>query len=396
VAKGSGPVTRVEPVLVATRRIPADVMELLGRHGGLVHVATARTAGVDPSRLRRLAIAGRLTRIAEGVYADASMLVSLGDWQLHRLKARGYLFSCAADACLTGWSAAVTWDFPTVGVPPDVPVVVRPKAESRGPTTTTFGRVLVAAVPDSHRVQSSSIRIVSRAWTVADLARTAPVPHALVVADAAVRQGVDLDSVLQHMARWKGIHRARWVTRHANPAAESALETLGRFTCMEFDLPMPVCNAWVGSSGPVYRVDGLWPFHWSAYEADGALKYDNRPDASSIVAAQSEREFYLRRLGLDVARYGWDLGFRRRATLAERFSALLRDNPARAEPIRWWKHVPGVGPVKPEPADWPSPQPVPFVLPAGWDVDVMRTGHRPRAGASMAGQVSMTTSRPAA
>src|SRR5918994_3953138 len=180
-------------------------------------------------------------------------------------------------------------------------------------------------------------------------------PHGLVVADAAVRQGVDLDSVLQHMARWKGIHRARWLTRHANPTAESALETLGRFTCMEFDLPMPVCNAWVGSSSPVYRVDGLWPFHWSAYEADGALKYDNRPDASSIVAAQSEREFYLRRLGLDVARYGWDLGFRRRATLAERFAALLRDNPARAEPIRWWKHVPGVGPVEPEPADWPSP-----------------------------------------
>jgi predicted transcriptional regulator of viral defense system len=89
VAKGSGPVTCVEPVLVATRRIPADVMELLGRHGGLVHVATARTAGVDPSRLRRLAIAGRLTRIAEGVYADASMLVRLGDWQLHRLKAHG-------------------------------------------------------------------------------------------------------------------------------------------------------------------------------------------------------------------------------------------------------------------------------------------------------------------
>jgi hypothetical protein len=56
--------------------------------------------------------------------------------------------------------------------------------------------------------------------------------------------------------------------------------------------------------------------------------------------------------------------------LAERFSALLRDNPARAEPIRWWKHVPGVGPVEPEPADWPSPHPVSVVLPAGWDVDI--------------------------
>jgi hypothetical protein len=98
VAKSSGPVACVEAVLVATRRIPADVMELLGRHGGLVDVAAARSAGVDPSRLRRLAIAGQLTRVAEGVYADASMLVSLGEWQVHRLKARGYLFSCATDA----------------------------------------------------------------------------------------------------------------------------------------------------------------------------------------------------------------------------------------------------------------------------------------------------------
>jgi hypothetical protein len=56
--EGSGPVACVEAVLVATRRIRADVMELLERPGGLVDVAAARTAGVDPSRPRRLAIAG--------------------------------------------------------------------------------------------------------------------------------------------------------------------------------------------------------------------------------------------------------------------------------------------------------------------------------------------------
>lgn len=56
-----------------------------------------------------------------------------------------------------------------------------------------------------------------------------------------------------------------------------------------------------------------------------------------------------------------------RAELAERFTALLRDNTGRERPIRWWKHVPGVGAVEPEPADWPSPGRTGIVLPAGWD-----------------------------
>ncbi len=163
--------------------------------------------------------------------------------------------------------------------------------------------------------------------------------------------------VLPHMYRWPGTERARWVVDHADHCAESALESLGRFACLEELLPVPVSNAWVGHDRPVYRVDGLWPWHWAASEADGAIKYDDRPDASRIVAAKNEREWYLRRLGLDVARYDWALATAGRGELAARFGALLRDNPVRDVPIRWWQDVPGVGPVEPEPEDWPSPSP---------------------------------------
>ena len=81
---------------------------------------------------------------------------------------------------------------------------------------------------------------------------------------------------------------------------------------------------------------------------------------------QREREWELRhRCGLEVVRYGWDLAVHRRHELARRFAALLsRTQPS--EPVRWWKHVPGVGPVEPEPGDWPSPHPLSIVLPAGW------------------------------
>jgi hypothetical protein len=108
---------------------------------------------------------------------------------------------------------------------------------------------------------------------------------------------------------------------------------VGRFTCIEFHLPMLESNAWVG------------------------------PDAAAIVLAQTEREWYLRRLGLDIARYDWVLAIRRRHELASRFAALLRANPAPPVSIRWWKIVPGVGPAQPDPADWPSPLPTGCVLP---------------------------------
>jgi hypothetical protein len=208
--------------------------------------------------------------------------------------------------------------------------------------------------------------VVSNAWATADLARSAPVYDGLIVADSAVRNGADLSEVLTHMSRWLGVSRARWVADHADSNSESALETMGRFGCIEFDLPVPVSNAWVGRDGPELRLDHLWPFHWSAGEADGAVKYNNREDAAKIVKDQNDREFYLRRLGLDFARYGWVEAYYRRQELAGRFSALLRDNPPRDEPIRWWKDVPGEGPVEPNAEDWPSPHPLGLILPAGW------------------------------
>ncbi len=97
---------------------------------------------------------------------------------------------------------------------------------------------------------------------------------------------------------------------------------------------MPVSNAWVGRDGPTFRGHGLWPWHWAASEADGAVKYNDRPDAAAIVLAQTEREWYLRRLGLDIARYDWVLAIRRPHELASRFAALLRANqPTKADQV---------------------------------------------------------------
>ena len=170
------------------------------------------------------------------------------------------------------------------------------------------------------------------------------------------------------MGRWKGIARARWVVEHADALAESALETLGRFGFIEYGLPMPIANAWVGDGRRRKRVDGLLPWHWIALEGDGAGKHEN--DGAQVIRDQNEREFYLRRLQLDFVRYNWADVYPSRLPLVEKVRAVIAERPARAEPVRWWKHVPDVGPVEPEAADWPSPEPMRLLLPVGWDQDL--------------------------
>jgi hypothetical protein len=346
------------------RVLPDEILALLSAGRGMFSTRAATTAGISGDHLRRLVKAGLLVRVNYGHYVAASNYENSSAWDRHRHEARAFAGACEG-AYVTGVSAAALWRMPTVGRPPRRPAVVRPKVAGCGGTVTPHGFIRVAELPRSHRWRIGLTRVVSRAWAAVDTARSVPPRHGLIVADAAARAGADLEEVVDLMRGWPGIIRARWVAEHADACAESPIESLGRFTCLEFRLPLPVSNAWVGLEGPRFRVDGLWPYHWAANEADGALKYDNRPDAGRIITAQNDREWYLRRLGLDLVRYDWDLVWRRRRELADRFAALLRDNPVRSVPIRWWKHVPGVGPVVPEPSDWPSPRPLLGTLPPG-------------------------------
>jgi Transcriptional regulator, AbiEi antitoxin len=351
----------------SVRTLPPDVADLLVHGSGFLTTDAARSAGVDSRRLRRLTSDGVLTRLAHGCYVLSARIKDYDKWELHRTTALAYALSCGPGTHLAGWSAVAAWRLRTLGPPPELPVVVRPTNGRSGSTPTPHATILRANVPAEHVVAEGPWTVVSPSWAALDIARTAPVPTALVVADSALRAGADLTSALPHFTRWKGGPRARWVAAMADAGAESSLETLGRFACLEFDLPVPVANAWVGIDRPVRRVDGLWPYHRSAFEADGAIKYNNRADAAQIVRAQNDREFELRRIGLDFARFGWDEAYPRRDPVAAKFRALLADNPPRDEPIRWWKDVPGVGPVEPDPDDWPSPHPLGLILPAGWN-----------------------------
>lgn len=330
--------------------------------------STAVAAGVSTSRIYSLVADGSLRSVLPGCFVRTSDVAELDAWG--RFALAGKAFALSHEAYLTGWAATVLCKLPTIGRPPERPTAVRLKVSGKGSQVLKHGRLSVADIPKGHRYRRGRLLVVSPAWSVADVVRTSRLPDALVVADAAARRNLEFGGAIEHMHRWAGAQKLRWVAEYADPNAETPLESLGRFAFYEYDFPLPVANAWVGRGEPEWRVDGLLPWHWWAEEGDGAFKYNNRPDAAQRIRAQVEREYELRRLGLEVLRYTWDDVFPGRARFSKRVARMFRERPPRKKPIQWWKEVPGVGPVAPEPEDWPSPYPAGIVLPAGWQADL--------------------------
>lgn len=187
--------TKTRPMPKLLTAIPTDVLEVLTANRGMFDLTRARPAGISYGRIRRLVDARLLTRVGSGVYVATVAYDLLTPWERHLVQARAFAASCAA-AYLTGWSAVVTWRLPTVGSPPLLPVAIEPKRRPGGSTVTRYGRILVADLPGHHRWLIGSTRVVSPAWAVLDVARTSPTPDALIVADAAVREGADLIEVV--------------------------------------------------------------------------------------------------------------------------------------------------------------------------------------------------------
>lgn len=189
-------------------RIPADVRELLRRYNGVLLTADAQRAGIPRSRLSRLVANGQLTRLVQGAYASADEFENVDEWQRFAMRSRAFGLLSAPASYLTGWACTAIRGYPTLGRPPKLATVVRPKDPQRWPFTGIGGRVLVAHVPKQHRRRDGRLSIVSDEWAVVDVARTARLPDSLVVADVAVRRGLDLAGVLPHMHRWEGIGTA--------------------------------------------------------------------------------------------------------------------------------------------------------------------------------------------
>lgn len=320
------------------RRIPGDIAQLLADGAGLLTVAAARNAGVSDQRLQRLCRARMLERLAHGVYASSEHIDLSEPWRAFALRSRATVIAAGPGTYAAGWSAVALLGLPTISKPPDQPQVITPhRAHSGEPGRSDTKRIYL---PPEHRREIDGVGVVAPHRTVIDLSRTAPRADALVLADAALRSGIHRDrlhDVIATQEHWPGVSRAKWVAEHADPYAETPIESLGRLACIEFDLPVPLSNVWITVGDKHYRPDHLLDDIWLAFEGDGSGKYDNRLNAGRVIAAQREREWHLRSAGLEIGRYGWDEARHDRRRLADRFRSLIVTRPVRDRRCDWYR-----------------------------------------------------------
>jgi len=191
----------------------------------------------------------------------------------HLERVRRLAATLPADAFISHESGAVLRGYPVYQLPAAVKVT-----RTRGRAVHTSDvHVHIAQLRPQDMTIVDGIPVTSGARTAVDVARRVAFREGLVVADGAVRRGVsrrELDAVLRHQWTWPGVRRAIIAVRHADPLAETALESVVRSRLIELRLPMPRLQVNIyGDDGFIGRVD----FDWSAYntvgEADGRIKY---------------------------------------------------------------------------------------------------------------------------
>ena len=136
--------------------------------------------------------------------------------------------------------------------------------------------------------------------------------------------------------RWRTTRwTANWVVEHGDGRAESPLETLGRMAFLTYQREVPLSNVWFAVGPRRYRVDHYLPDDGIAIEGDGGTKYNDRPDAHQVVNAEKDRERDLRSVGVEFARYNYEVAMHRPMEILRRVDVAKRIRGNRPLPNCW-------------------------------------------------------------
>lgn len=328
--------------IVADRR---QTEQLFRRWGPVVHLRDADASGISRGLLLRQADRRELIRIAKSAFVQAFEWESATVRERFRRRSIAFGLCVADDAHLTGPAAALLLGLPLVSEPVGLPVAVRPGDPHTGHDRSPYGRIRHGHLPVVHQTRSSRVRTVGAAYCAIDIARHLGPLDGLVIADAVLRGGLDravLTELIRDMQAYPGISTAHWVAEKADARSESALETLGRHAFVSARLPAPLSNVWVPAGGQWFRADHLLPDTGVVLEADGAVKYNDRPDADTIVTSEKERERQLRRAGYGVVRHNWADAVGRPWVIPQRAREADRLRNGRPVPTCWTLEPPWV------------------------------------------------------
>lgn len=287
----------------------------------LSHELTSR--GVTKPELARLVRANELTRIRRGAYAEP-LADGAAPEQVHLALVRATVRQVSAAAVVSHASAAVVHGLPTwseqlgrVHLTRD-----RPGGGKRRHNLQVHGLPLA----ESEVVTVDGMRVTSLARTVLDLSCASSLDRAVVVGDAALRQGLVpaiLQQAVQQAVGRHGIGRARCALMLFDGRSESPGESMSRVLFWRHGLPRPELQLEVRAADGrlVGRCDFGWEDRRTLGEFDGRAKYGRllAPGRTGGDAVYTEklREDALRDLEWQVVRWTW-------ADLAEPAALLAR------------------------------------------------------------------------
>lgn len=292
--------------------------ELAALQGGVITRAQLQAA-LGGATLRRSLRAQEWQPVYRGTYAERVVVeAARTDAVLrHRLACAARILLSTRDLVVSHTSAALLHRLRLLEHHTGPPQLTL--ARPAGTPPAHLSGLLTAGLPLTHREFLDGIPVTTRPRTVADLARILDRPAAVVMADAALRAGVDRLAVCEVLAgcrNWPGVQEAIDVLIFAVCRSESALESLARVWFSAAGLPAPqlqirLCHAADGRF--VGRVDFFWPAHRTVCEVDGRVKYldpqqpepEGQPQENLVLWQEKLREDELRDLGLEVARGYW-------------------------------------------------------------------------------------------
>lgn len=283
----------------------------------------AEAAGISRDRVERACAAGFIQRVGRGTYA----VIDAGQAHDARLTV---LLNRNPGLLACGSTAAAIWGLP---LPPGYGVgadVVEVTYLAGAPGRRGHEENVVARrwrVPDGHVTIGPYGQLVTDPLrTAIDLARGQPLHHALISLDAglrvAMRRGLSRTAAEALLARrWNesrsgnGMRAVGRAIAHADPLAESPLESMVRGRVVAAGLPTPRLQVPVtGASGRHYRADmgldlpGDTPGTFNLLiEADGLGKYA----AAEDLASEKRRQHDMERQGRTFVRVLYDEAFSR-------------------------------------------------------------------------------------
>jgi hypothetical protein len=296
--------------------------------GGRFTYEQARACGLSGRRLKRLVRDRVLTHNGYGVYAvvggPSDPLVA------HANLVREIQLSSRLGWYAARRTSAFLMELPLIGRPPAVPQLVRDGAQRGAHGRDRHRRI--SPLPASDVWEYQGIAMCTPARTVVDIARAESFRNAVVVADAALRRGVeksDMLAVLRGMRRWPGIVGAREAVRFADGRAESAGESLVRVAGRREGLPHLEPQVEVYYNGQFLgRVDFMIEEYLLALESDGAVKFTDAGVLPALIGRQEE----IRDAGVDVLRTNWAETFKDTRPFGDRVRQRLRERGRRPLP----------------------------------------------------------------